>query len=396
MTAHPRRRPTTPRLHLTRTLPASIAAMTLACLGGCAATGAGGGYATTTSADSGPAGARSVGGINHDAFATLGYRLSWRGQPVLGRSGDIRFFEAIDDGVLVHSTNQIVTFMDRATGANRWSATLGRPIDRFVGLTDADDSVMVASDNELFVLDRRTGEISDRQRLAVVVSTPPAVVGPIAVFGSVSGEALGHNLETGFKLWGYGLRGAIESPPVVIDRSVGVVNRSGEVLIIDTQSGLATLRARIFGGLANRPVAADDAMFVASLDQSVYAFALRGTSWLWRVRTESPISAQPALIDGMLVVEIPGRGLVALDTGTGEELWASPEASGDPIGVRDGLMISFDRARATAFIVDPRNGDLVARETMPGVERMVMRPEVDGDLFTTHAHGFVDKFVPRS
>lgn len=376
-------------------LAASLAAACAVWMSACATTGAGGASAASASGDTPSTRASAGGAVNHDAFATLGYRLSWRGKPVLGRSGDIRFFEPIGDGVLVHSTNQIVTFIDPATGANRWSATLGRPIDRFVGLTDADGSIMVASDNELFILDRRTGEISDRQRLAVVVSTPPAVVGPIAVFGSVSGEALGHNLETGFKLWGYGLRGAIESPPVVIDRSVGVVNRTGEVLIIDTQTGLATLRARIFGGLANRPVAAEDAMFVASLDQSIYAFAMRGSSWLWRVRTESPISAQPALIDGMLVVEIPGRGLVALDTGTGEQLWASPEATGDPVGVRDGLLISFDRDRAKAFVVDPRNGDLVATEPMPGVERMVMLPAADGDLYTTTRQGVVDKFVPR-
>src|SRR5690606_12182537 len=109
----------------------------------------------------------------------------------------------------------------------------------------------------------------------------------------------------------------------------GVVSQGGDVIIIDTRSGASTLRARIFDGLANDPVAGDDAMYVASLDQSVYGFAARGSSWDWRLRTDQPITEQPVLLDGVLYVDIPGEGLTALDPAyNGERIWSNAGVSG--------------------------------------------------------------------
>ncbi len=341
---------------------------------------------------------RSIqGGINHDEYARLGYRLVWQGFPVLGDSSSVRFFDVFDEGIVVHSMSNSITFMELTTGANRWVRQIGQPLETFVGNTTDNSQLMVASDNELFILDPRTGEITDKHGLAVVVSTPPRVIWPIVVFGSGGGEVLGHNLQTGFKLWGYKLRGSITARPVRIGQDLaGVVSQNGDTIIIDTRTGSSTMRARIFGGLSNVPVASDDAMYVASLDQSIYGFATRGSSWDWRVRAQQPLSSQPALLDDVLYVDIPGEGFAALDPAYGgERIWTSEDVSGVLVGMQNEELIVFSRERQKAYRIDPERGDITATIELNNVERMRMVPNVDGDLFAVSPQGVVGKFTPR-
>lgn len=335
--------------------------------------------------------------VDHDAYAQLGYRLVWQGYPVMGDRAAVRFFDVFDDVIVMHSAANVITLMETTTGSNRWVREVGTRLDAFVGNTTDNGQLLVSSDNELFMLDMRTGEITDKDNLAVVVSTPPRVVWPIVVYGSGGGEVLGHNLETGFKLWGYKLRGSITARPVRIgERLVGVVSQEGDVIILDAWNGSSTLRARIFGGLENNPVGSDDAMYVASLDQSIYGFATRGDTWDWRVRTQNPLRAQPTLLDGVLYVDIPGEGLAAIDPAYGgERIWTNPDAAGAVIGMQDGDLIVFNRERRTAYRIDPERGDLIETVVLQGVERLHMSPNIDGDLFAVSPRGVVSKFTPR-
>jgi len=339
----------------------------------------------------------SQASVQSDPMAELGYRLGWRGYAVLGRSGKVQFFDVFNDVISVHSTSNAVTMMEGSTGANRWIRQLGQRLARFVGSARVDDTLYIASDNELFLLDIRTGEIVDKHRLALVVNTPPLIMDDLAIFGTGAGEVLGHNLITKFKLWGYKLNGAITAPPVRIGDLFGVVSQNGDTIIIDPETGSSAMRGRIFGGLANAPVADDSAMFIASLDQSIYSFSPGSSSWDWRVRTEQPIVEQPTILDSVLYVDIPGAGLTAMDANNnGAELWVNPELPGTVVGVRDGDLIVWSRATATLFRVDAARGDVIAKILLPGVVHVRLSPTTDGALYTATADGVVSKFIPRS
>lgn len=335
--------------------------------------------------------------VQLDPMSELGFRLGWRGYAVLGRSSEVQFIDVLDDVISVHSTSNAVTMMEGSTGANRWIRQLGQPLARFVGSARVDDTLYVASDNELFILDIRTGEIVDKQHLALIVNTPPLIVDDLAIFGTGAGEVLGHNLFTKFKQWGYKLRGAITASPVLIGDLIGVVTQNGDTIIIDPQVGSSTLRARIFGGLANVPVADDSAMYVASLDQSIYSFSPGGGTWDWRVRTEQSITEQPTLLDRVLYVHIPRAGLTAMDAdNNGAELWTNPDLSGTVVGVRDGDLIVWSQATTTLFRVDASRGDVIAKIVLPNVAHVRLSPTEEGALYTATADGVVSKFVPRS
>lgn len=331
--------------------------------------------------------------VNHDAYATLGYRITWRGFPVMSRGGRIIDFEVFDDVIVVQESGTTVTLMEEATGRNRWSTPLGQRLTRFFGTVRVGERILCSSDNELFVLGIDTGELLDRQNLALVVNNKPVIIGSVAIFGTSRGEVLGHNLATGYRHWGYMLDGAIESRPTIVNGLVGAVSRRGDMIIIDPASGSSRARDQIFGGLDNNPVGDEEGMYVAGLDQSIYCLSPVSGRISWRHRAEAPITAQPVIHDGTLYIEIPGEGLTALDGATGDHLWSSPDVRGRVVGISDGRIITWDGSHAT--LLDMDRGDVLERVRLPGIERIIVAPFENGDMYTATRDGVIAKLSPR-
>lgn len=337
----------------------------------------------------------------YDAFAALGYKLAWRASPLVGKNRRTLFFDSFGDSLVFQDTGNFVTLLEAATGAPRWSTEVDAATTRFTGNALVGDRVYSASDNELFVLDAKTGNILERHHLAAVVNTPPIISGAIVVFGSPTGEVVGHSLASTYKQWGYRLRGAITSTPALVsgfngaDAAICVVSQGGEVLIADARNGSSFGHASVFAGLANNPVAAGETVYIAGTDQSIYAFDMRGGRQRWRVRTEQPISDQPVLHGDSLFVAVPGRGMLRLDTATGAVKWASKGVSGALIATRSGRLIVWDADTFTACALDMERGDVIERVTLEGVVRLVPERFEDGALYAVNAAGRVSKFGPR-
>src|SRR5690606_12076644 len=106
------------------------------------------------------------------------------------------------------------------------------------------------------------------------------------------------------------------------------------------------------------PVTDGTMMFVACMDQSVYAFAPENERHVWRYRTNEELAIQPTYDSGVLYVTVPGTGLVALDSMRGSENWIGPDAGGIVVGKRSGSLIVWDGQSVKA--VEPSNGDVLS------------------------------------
>lgn len=331
--------------------------------------------------------------IDHEAYARIGYRIEWRGFPVMTQNAHVAQFDVLGDALVVQDSANTFTAMETGSGRNRWSNQLATPLTRFVGNVRVDNHLLASSDSELYVLDMQTGAQLDRQHLAVLVNTKPLVSKDVAVYGGASGEVLGHSLVTTFKKWGYMLGGSIDARPAAVGDLVGVVSQTGDVIILDPSTGSSTGRGRVFAGLANNPVGSPSALYVASLDQSVYAFGAYGGERLWRHRVEQPITDQPTLDGDRLYVAIPGAGLLAFNAASGEVLWTATGVRGSVVAERDKRLVVWDGSQA--ILIDPETGDVLDRVKLPGVARVAFDAFKDGNLFTTTSDGVVSKFTPR-
>jgi hypothetical protein len=368
-------------------------ALALVTLGGC-----GGGHRSDVGPARSPEERRARFPISFEDYARLGYRQDWVGYPAVTGSLPVRHMAVYDDVVVTLEQGSTLTILETGTGGRRCAVQLSNPLTKFVGLArEPGGRLIAASDADVFFVEPQTCNLGGRQTIEKIAATEPVLVGNILVFGTSVGELLGHLTTAGggVKAWGFATGAAIEHAPVRIGDTVGAVSQAGDVIFVNPMSGSLLGRERIFSGLATNPVADDDAMYVASLDQSVYAFSPSG-SLLWRYRSGVPLRTQPTVHDGVLYVGMASEGLVAFEAASGRKIWTARGLENTVVvGMNRQGLVGFDAAAQTAYSVDAQRGDVLERVPVPGARIMRMDRFEGGNLYIVSDSGLVAKFQPR-
>lgn len=334
----------------------------------------------------------------------MGYRLDWIGLPFLGSQPGARLvnINAFSDIIAAQIDDSTVSVLDAANGERRWSTDLTGPLTKWVGMTrDPADSnrLMVASESEAFVLAVSTSNLLVRERFARVVNTAPIWIGRNAYFGTNTGEILAHVVGRGIKQWGFMASGSIDAQPVTIGDTLASVSAGGDVTFLSLDGTLRG-RNRVLSAVVADPVTDGNSFYIASLDQSVWAFEPNGRQ-LWRHRTAGRLTTSPTVWNGTVFVDVPGAGLVALDAATGQAKWGEKggdgseksRAKGTVIATRAGRLLVHDASGNTLTLVDPETGDIVKEISIKGIDRIVTDTFNDGALYAVSGNLRVAKFT---
>lgn len=334
--------------------------------------------------------------IKHEEYAKIGYRLDWVGFPTVTGSLPVEYFQGYPDMAVALEAGSFVSVMEPNTGSQRCADQLSNPLTKFVGFVRDGDHLYVASEVEVFTLDTQTCALTGRQKTARNVATEPVQFNNLLIFGSGVGEVFAHFAAGGVggvKAWGFLGNGAFEHRPVIIGGAAGAVSQTGQVLFLDAQTGALLGRNNIYGGLACDPVTDGHLMFVAGLDQSIYAFSPSGASTVWRHRTGVPLRVQPTATAERLYCAIPNQGLTAFEAGTGRVVWTTKGFQGTVVGTNRGRLVAWDGTDAA--LIDPARGDIIERATLTGAA--MLRPDKfdDGHLYVVSKSGIVAKFLVK-
>ena len=330
--------------------------------------------------------------LETDPYYQSGLRLVWRAYPEQGRNESPLYFDIVEGDAAFQDTGNTLSFIEGPTGRVRWPASLGRPLEKFVGATRLAAALIVASESEEQLLDVETGQLLDRQRLSVLANTSPVLVPPQIIVGSSTGEIYAHDLRVGVRTWSVKLNGPINSPVIKLGgRDIGAVSEGGELIMLDTRSGASGgRRAMLFDGVENQPITDGSQMYVAGLDQSVWAYDIDSGSRVWRHRTQSPMSSDPVVGGGVVVVHAKREGLLGLNAQNGERLWAQPDAMGDGVYTTDTAVTLWDGT--TLSVVSLRDGAIRTQYELPGIKWV--RADDDGIVYTVAHDGVVSKYEP--
>ncbi len=340
--------------------------------------------------------AQAVAKIDHDAWASLGYRLDWQGFPFAGTIANpkITFVTPSANHVLVQETNSYVSLLEVNNGARRWSVEFGNNLTMFVGLgADPADAnrIFVASESELFTVAAQTGGLTTRERFDRVVNTRPVLMNGLGIFGAANGEVLAHRPGATLKAWGYGTGSTIDASPTAMTDGVAVLTISGDVLIF-TPDGLLQGRNRILGNTSTNPVSNGPLLAIAGLDQSLWCFDLKGNQ-VWRLRQSAPLTVQPTALENSVVCELPETGLTNVDFASGNVLWSNPKVHGTVVASHAGRLVVWNGS--TACLVDAKRGDLLTSVNLPGVVSLTPDQFDGGNLYAATAEGSIAKFRLR-
>lgn len=379
-----------PLFRLAMTVGAAIVGVCAGMMGGC-----GGGETRGASADTASRADSFKPGV--EPWAKLGYRWDWSGFPAVTPGGVIRFFDVQADALVAQDSAGVVTLMEPAGGRVRWSAEVDNPLTKFVGInrlrTDRADLVLVSSESELFHLNAQTGNLVGRQKFEKVVNTRPVLVGQLAIYGTSRGEILAHHVGTGFKAWGFGTSGSIDTTPVIVGGLLAAVSQNGEYTFVEPSRGGLVGRGAMYAGIAGDAAAGEDLLIAASTDQSLWGLSSSGRS-AWRVRTSAPLRTSPVVHAGVVYAHLPDRGFCAFDATTGAERWVCKGVAGWVVAIRAGRLLVWDGREAVTL--DPARGSVIERATLDGVQALVTDKFEDGSLYVITRGGVVAKFIPRA
>ncbi len=385
-------------------------------LTGCASLGAAG--EMSASDDRGPSGTTEVsaGGGSSESerlrrevrpFAELGWVLDWTAP--LGDADRIEHTQPLGDLVLLQDDRNVVTVRSATSGGYRWTQQIENPLVNFRGHRRADDvtfeplgtgerwegdALLSVSDTEVFVRDMATGNLLGRQRFRVPVSTPPLLRGDELIIGTTDGQLLFHDWRRGVFTKSYGVGGVIRTPPAMLangDEVVGV-SISGGVAIVDASTGEAgDRRFEMFAGAAKAPATDERTAYVASLDQSVYAFDSVTAQQRWRYRTDRRLRSAPTAHGGQVFVPVPGTGLVALDSRTGAERWITEGLDdSEVIATRGGELVAWNGS--TLRIIESDTGDVIEEIALPLVSRITPDGFEEASLYVEFDSGRLARF----
>jgi outer membrane protein assembly factor BamB len=334
-----------------------------------------------------------------EQFAKLGYRLEWRGFPTMLPGETVKFLDIFGDVLAVQETAGVVSVIETKSGQTRWSDQVAGRLTKFVGLNREENRLLVSSESEVYFYDLATGNLKNKQELAQVVNTRPAKEGEMLVYGCANGQILGHLVLNGFRAWGSNLGSSIEADPISIGSGrIAICSNTGDFAIFDAQSGLSQGRAKMFAGPGAELTASDSAIYVASTDQSLYAFSTDGAAQLWRKRTEMPLKFKPVFHDGKLYCDmgsgrIGGMGITSFEAGSGKENWHNDKVSGEVIALRNKRLIVWDGH--TAVTLDPGSGVIIDSVKLENIS--ILKPDtfVDGHLYAVTPTGIIAKLSPK-
>jgi eukaryotic-like serine/threonine-protein kinase len=170
------------------------------------------------------------------------------------------------------------------------------------------------------------------------VESSAAIAGSTAYVGSQPGVLIALDLTTGKLKWEYKTSdvGLGESSPAVAGDLVLVGDLGGILHAVGAADGKARWTFKTGTEIKSSPVVAGDRILIGSYDGHLYCLSREG-KLLWKVQTQGPVHATPAIHDGVAYIAGCDEILRAIRIADGKELFtmssgaytgASPALSG--------------------------------------------------------------------
>lgn len=231
----------------------------------------------------------------------------------------------------------------------------------------------------------------------------PLVRGNSAIYGTDDGRIVYHNLDVGLMYDAYRIGAPITHSPIPAGPSaVVVITQTGRINLLDTNVNTRYWERGVLDPIEAKPAMGESGLFVAGIDQSVWAFRLVDGRQMWRERFQSPLTDDPKLIDNVLYQAVPNEGLTAINATTGQRIWQNPEVEGGTVITRihSRELIVWDRDNgsdaygSTFYRVDQRSGAVLGKVHTKWIYHADATSVDDGDIYGLSRAGRIIKLVP--
>lgn len=175
--------------------------------------------------------------------------------------------------------------------------------------------------------DRIVYAISDAGRLQWTCPTQGRVRSSVIVaydhafFGSDDNRLYAVNAQTGRVIWRFEAMAPIRSTPAMGDELVYVGSEDGHLYALDLSSGAAKWKFRSNRAVTSSPAVHGDMVIVGSSDWHVYSVDAKSGYVIWRYRTNQQVISSPTVVDDTVFIGSVDKNLYAIDAKSGRVQW---------------------------------------------------------------------------
>lgn len=338
--------------------------------------------------------------IGPKAARTLGLRIDFQTQTHPEDESGISLLSVQGDAIFVLDGVNFLTRLRGDNGQRIWRLPVAGRLDEIQGITyqPSSERVFLTSTSDLLVLDDDTGSMIDKQKLGQIASTAPVTFGEFFIYGARNGQVVWHSYEVGYQWRGYQVSPTMRVAPLLVNEVIVATGSDGRIMVLDGASAAGIWNKRLLNEVAAEPATDGGLLYIAGLDQYLWAINVANGRTLWKYLADVPLDSSPTVLDGQLYQQIPGSGLHCfaarpIDTPGGELLWTAPTVRGNVIGAHAHRLFAWDDDDRVLTVVDAARGGVMETVNLPDVTHLYMRD--NGDLFAASDDGRVIALVPR-
>lgn len=317
---------------------------------------------------------------SQEVLDRLNLKMMWRAfSPMEGKRDGYHDIQISENQVIAQTRSGTIIVFNSETGEVIWKSHFGKPYQVFFNLAFNDKFVFAVNENDLYALDRKTGNIAWQSSFGISISAPPSVDkhhlylsgsnGRIYCYAlplfKKNGEFSGYEKSDFFNritkkaiidvpdndaeadalapafgagasrsrgpqpkiIWEFQTRLILNYPLLVTDEIVSAVGIKGDLVALNKHSDLShtTLEAHQ-GYSADKPVIVPPSLYesiayIGSMDACLHSFDLQSGKLLWRYTIGSTVHHRPFLTDNEIFVTGERNGLVKLSRETGLPMW---------------------------------------------------------------------------
>ena len=209
-----------------------------------------------------------------------------------------------------------------------------------------------------------------------------------------------HSIAVGHEWRAYQVSPSIQLKPQVFDNVVVTVGSDGRIMVLDAGSTSQFWSKQLLNKIAARPAVGLGNVYVAGLDQHLWALDIDTGRQTWRYLSRSPLTDSPVIVGERIYQQIPADGLVCfearpIDSPDGVILWTAEDVKGNVVARLDSNLLIWDEGRREMDVIDIAYGSVAKHLSMPNVQYLLGSLGGKGDIITASEDGRVLRLVPR-
>ncbi|QDV33387.1 outer membrane protein assembly factor BamB family protein [Tautonia plasticadhaerens] len=337
---------------------------------------------------------------DRSALGRIGLERAWfSAVPLQSGLEQLRHLSLTVDGtqIFAQTSAGLLYCYDAETGRMLWTASLGPASGLAEDVAVNSNLAFAINGNFMHALDRQTGTAVWVERMENNASSPVAATEDLVIVGLVSGKLLAFSLipaederfqkqigAPGGFAWNFSTNGPITAEPIPTEKVVAFSSTGGKlyVSLIDPPRILHRSQplGELYASMGTYGTGPESLLIVPSRDRNLYGINLFTGEQKWIFPTGSPISAQPLIGGGDVVVTRQVREDVPetyIGTDLREYTRTVPRirAEEETIPMPPTAYVLNDAGQI--FAVDPETGQSRWNRPVPvpGTEREVVDPE---------------------